>query len=113
MEAGKPIEVTDAVFEDEVLKSELPVLVDFWATWCGPCQTVVPILDAIAKDYQGKVKVSKVNIEEGRQTAMKYGVMSVPTLLIFKDGQVVDQINAITSSFKSDIKKKLESYILK
>lgn len=111
MQEGKPVEVTDAVFEDEVLKSELPVLVEFWASWCRPCQTVAPILEIIAKDYQGKVKVSKVNIEEGRQAAMKYGVMSVPTLLIFKDGQVVGQLNAISSSYESEIKKKLESCI--
>lgn len=111
MQEGKPIAVTDAVFEDEVLKSELPVLVEFWASWCRPCQTVAPILDIIAKDYQGKVKVSKVNIEEGREAAMKYGVLSVPALLIFKDGRVVAQINAITPSYESDIKKKLESYI--
>ena len=108
MEAGKAVAVTDAGFENAVLKSEIPVIVDYWATWCGPCKVAAPILETIAKDYQGKAKVCKINIEEGRETAMKYGVMSVPTIHIYKNGQIVDQVNGVTSSFESEIRRKID-----
>jgi thioredoxin 1 len=85
-------EFTDANFENEVLKSEQPCLVDFWAEWCGPCRMVGPVVEEIAKDYDGKLKVGKVNVDQNSQTASKYGIMSIPSLLFFKQGKVVDQI---------------------
>ena len=85
-------EFTDANFENEVLKSEQPCLVDFWAEWCGPCRMVGPVVEEIAKDYEGKLKVGKVNVDQNTQTASKYGIMSIPSLLLFKQGKVVDQI---------------------
>jgi thioredoxin 1 len=83
---------TDQNFVAEVLKSEQPVLVDFWAPWCGPCRIVGPIVEDIAKDYEGKIKVGKLNVDEHQAIAQKYGVMSIPTLAIFKNGEVVDQL---------------------
>jgi thioredoxin 1 len=85
-------EFTDANFENEVLKSDQPCLVDFWAEWCGPCRMVGPVVEEIAKDYEGKLKVGKVNVDQNTQTASKYGIMSIPSLLFFKQGKVVDQI---------------------
>ncbi len=86
------VEVKEASFEDDVIKSEVPVLVDFWATWCGPCRMVAPVLDELAAEYDGKLKVCKVNVDEERGLAIKYGIMSIPTLLLFKGGEVKDQI---------------------
>lgn len=80
---------TDASFEADALKSEIPVLVDFWAEWCGPCRMLSPILDDISKEYEGKVKVVKVNVDESNVTSAQYGVRGIPTLLLFKNGQVV------------------------
>lgn len=81
--------ITTENFETEVLKSDLPVLVDFWATWCGPCRMIAPVIEEIAKDYQGKMKVGKVNVDEEGDLAVKYGISSIPTLLLFRGGEVV------------------------
>jgi thioredoxin 1 len=83
---------TDANFDSEVLKSDIPVLVDFWATWCAPCKQIAPLLDAAADEYAGKVKVGKVNVDENQATPSKYGVRGIPTIIIFKGGVVVDQV---------------------
>lgn len=83
---------TDANFEDEVLNSDQPVLVDFWATWCGPCRTIAPTIEKLAADYDGRAKVVKLDVDNNPQTAMKYGIRSIPSLLFFKDGKPVDQM---------------------
>lgn len=89
---GQLLELTDANFEQEVIKSDLPVLVDFWAVWCGPCKLVAPIVEEIAKDYTGKLKVAKMDVDHHKKAAMQYGIRSIPTLLIFKNGKVVEQL---------------------
>ena len=86
------IEFTDDNFDTEVLKSNLPVLVDFWAEWCGPCKMIAPIVEEIAGDYAGKVKVGKVNVDFNNQVAMQYGIRGIPSLLVFKGGSVANQI---------------------
>lgn len=86
------VTLTDQNFSTEVLQSQEPVLVDFWAPWCGPCRIVGPIVEEIAQEFTGKVKVGKLNVDENSATAQKYGVMSIPTLAIFKKGEVVDQL---------------------
>jgi len=90
--AGNVLEVNDANFEQSVLKSEQPVLVDFWATWCGPCKAIAPIVDEVATSYNGKAKVYKMDVDKNNSTPMRYGVRGIPTLLIFKNGQVAEQI---------------------
>ncbi len=86
------IEVTDSNFMSEVLQSTVPVLVDFWAVWCGPCKMIAPIVEELAGEYNGKIKMTKLDVDANQQTAMQYGIRSIPTLLLFKGGQVVDQI---------------------
>jgi thioredoxin 1 len=102
-------EVTDRNFEEEALKSELPVLVDFWAPWCGPCNMVSPVVEKLSDDYNGKFKFCKMNVDEARATASKYGIMSIPTLMFFKDGQKVDQI--IGALPESAIKLKIDALV--
>jgi len=89
---GKEIEITEKNFDEEVLKSNIPVLVDFWATWCGPCRMVAPVVGEISEEYAGKIKVGKLNVDDSPSLASKYGVMSIPTLMLFKGGQVIDQL---------------------
>ena len=86
------VEITDQSFETEVLQSDLPVIIDFWAEWCAPCRAIAPIVKDIAEQYDGKVNVVKMNIDENPQTPVKYGVRAIPTVLAFKGGQVVEQI---------------------
>lgn len=86
------LEITDKNFESEVIKSNVPVLVDFWAEWCGPCKAIGPIVDQISNELEGKLKVGKVNVDDAQDLAAKFNVMSIPTLLIFKDGEQIEQI---------------------
>jgi len=98
---------TDANFDEEVLKSDKPVLVDFFATWCGPCQMMAPEIDALAKDVEGKFKVGKLDVDASPETAGKYGVQSIPTIIIFKEGKEVDKLTGFKP--KEDLKKALEA----
>jgi len=88
----KAIEITDANFDQEVLKSDKPVLIDFWAVWCGPCKMVAPVVEEIANEYNGKLKVGKLDVDSNPEVSMKFGIRSIPTLMIFKGGKVVEQI---------------------
>ena len=89
---GSTIPVTDQTFEEEVLKSEIPVLVDFWAEWCGPCKIIAPILEELSTEYEGKLKIAKVDVDSNAEKAGEYGVRGIPTLLIFKSGEPADQV---------------------
>ena len=86
------IEVTDENFQQEVMKSETPVLIDFWAAWCGPCKMIGPVVEEIAKEYEGKLKVGKVDVDNNPEISMQFGIRSIPTLMVFKGGKVVEQI---------------------
>ncbi len=102
--AGNVTIVTDATFEAEVLKSETPVLVDFWAPWCGPCRMVGPVLEKVAQQYAGKVRIAKLNVDENQQTSMTYGIRSIPTIALFKGGEVVDGVlGAAPQSFFTEM----------
>ena len=103
------VPANDATFKAEVLDSETPVLVDFWATWCAPCRAIAPALDELAAQYKGKVKIAKVDVDESNQVAQQYGIRSIPTLLMFKGGKVVEQlVGAVPKSkLEETIKKQL------
>lgn len=100
-----PTVVTDETFNQEVLKSDTPTLVDFWAVWCGPCRMVAPVVDEIAREQGSKLKVMKLDVDENQNTAMAYGVMSIPTLILFKNGQPVERIVGFRP--KGDMEKKI------
>lgn len=105
------VEVTDANFDADVLKSDKPVLVDFWATWCGPCRAIAPIVEELAKEYQGKIKIGKMDVDANSSTPMRYKVTGIPTLLVFKDGQVVEQLVGYRP--KEAIAQALDKYVAK
>ena len=102
-----PTPVTDSDFDQQVLEADTPVLVDFWAEWCGPCKMVAPVLDDLSQEYDGKIKFTKVDVDENPQTAMKYGIRSIPTMLVFKGGSPVDQV--VGAVPKAVLKKRLDS----
>ena len=101
--------VTDASFKEEVLESNIPVLVDFWAPWCGPCRMVAPVVEDISKQYEGQVKVVKLNTDENPEVASQYGIRSIPTLMIFKEGQKVDMV--VGAVPKNTLANTLEKYL--
>ena len=106
---SKPIELTDGNFEAEVLNSDVPVLVDFWAEWCGPCKMIAPAVEELATEYDGKAKVGKVNVDMHRRYAQEFGIRGIPALLIFKGGKLVDTL--VGAYPKNHIKQKLEEHI--
>lgn len=106
---SKPLELNDSNFASEVESSERPVLVDFWAEWCGPCRMIGPVVEELVDEYEGKAKVGKVNVDNNPQISVKYGIRSIPALLIFKNGEVVDQI--VGAVPKHHIKEKLDAQV--
>ena len=106
---AKYVEVTDSNFEDEVLKSDLPVLVDFWAVWCAPCRMIAPIVEELADEKEGVLKVAKMDVDNNPNVPMKYGIRSIPTLLVFKGGEVVDQV--VGAVPKALLESKLEKHV--
>lgn len=106
----KTITITDENFDEEVVKSDKPVLIDFWATWCGPCKLIAPIVEELVDEYEGKAKIGKLDVDNNQQTAIKFGVRSIPTILIFKDGKLKDTI--IGAVPKGQIVQKLNSAIV-
>lgn len=106
---SKELVFTDANFETDVLQSDVPVLVDFWAPWCAPCKVIAPIVEQIAEEYAGRIKVGKLNTDENQQVAIKYGIMSIPTLMIFKEGQVSAKI--VGSQPKKAISEQLDGVL--
>lgn len=107
--AANILKITDGDFDGEVIKSKIPVLVDFWAPWCGPCRAVGPILEEIAPAYAGKLKIGKVNVDENQDTPSKFGIMNIPTMIFFKNGQEADRI--IGAMGKSDLLKKIDKVL--
>lgn len=104
---GKPVETTDATFQTEVINSRIPVVVDFWAAWCGPCRLIAPIVEDLAAEYEGSVKFAKLDVDQNPATAMHYNVMSIPTLGVFKGGEMIDRV--IGYMPKPELKKRIEA----
>jgi thioredoxin 1 len=103
------LDITDNNFKKEVLESSLPVLLDFWAPWCGPCKMIAPIIEELAREYEKKIKIGKINVDETQKIATNYGIMSIPTLMFFKNGKVLEQVVGALS--KNDLKKKIEEVL--
>lgn len=106
---AQPLHVTDDSFKSEVLESEVPAVVDFWATWCGPCRLIAPIIEEMATEYDGTAKMCKLDVDNNQQTAMQYGIRSIPTVLIFKNGEVVESI--IGAVPKQQIEERLKAHL--
>jgi thioredoxin 1 len=109
MASEKIVVLTKDNFEQEVLKSEQPILVDFWAPWCGPCRAVAPIMDELAGEFDGKVKIGKINVDDEGELSMKYRVMSIPTIMLFKDGQIAEKV--IGARSKDEFSKLIQKNI--
>jgi thioredoxin len=109
MAGDNTLTFTDSTWDKDVLNSEVPVLVDFWAEWCGPCRMMTPTVEAIASDYAGRVKVGKMNVDENGGTAMRYNIRGIPTLLLFKGGQIVEQ--KVGACGKNDVQKMVEAHL--
>ncbi len=106
---GKPIAITDDTFKSEVLESDLPVVLDFWAVWCGPCKAYDPIMNELAEQYDGKAKIGKVDVDNNQQIAINYGIRSIPTVMIFKDGQLKETIVGVIP--KNKLEEKLNAHL--
>ncbi|MEW6729862.1 MAG: thioredoxin [Acidobacteriota bacterium] len=107
--AGNVMEITDGNFEKEVLSSKVPVLIDFWAAWCAPCRMLAPVVEAVAKDYDGKAKVGKLNVDENNEISAKFGIKGIPTLILFKGG--VEQERVVGATTKDNITRMLDKYL--
>jgi thioredoxin 1 len=107
--SGKAVEITDTNFEDTVLKSQKPVLIDFWAVWCGPCRAVAPVVEELANEYDGRVVIGKLDVDANRDTAVRYGIQAIPTLLLVKDGEVADRVVGLID--KNGLKSKLDALL--
>ena len=105
----KPVEITDQNFQTEVINSSVPVLIDFWAVWCGPCRLIAPFVEELAGEYEGKAKIGKLDVDHNPDTAMKYGIRSIPSILVFKNGEVVEQI--VGAVPKKQIAQKLDAHV--
>ncbi len=106
---AKPVEVNDDTFEAEVVNADIPVVVDFWAVWCGPCRMIAPVVEELAEEYDGKVKFSKLNVDDSPGVSMQYGIRSIPTLLVFKNGKPVDQI--VGAVPKREVQKRVDAVL--
>ena len=106
---GNILEVSDSSFESEIIKSEIPAMVDFWAEWCGPCKMVGPVVEELAGEYQGKIKIAKMDVDQNRETPAKFGIRNIPTLILFKGGEVVKTI--IGAQPKSSIDEELKKLL--